>query len=288
MNKGKEHKSCTHPESHDVRRRLLLRAACLAPAMALGGAGTFGGLRRAWAEPASGGGPSRGERERLGRFVFRQLKYRGGHWDPHPGLLPALVEELKARTSIDPHAARRVVELTAEELFEEPFLYMAGRYEFTPFSEAQKELLRRYLAYGGFLWAEDAEGWRGYGFDRAFRELAADLFPDHPLRPLPRDHAVYRSYYLLRGLGGRNPVSNHLEGVTLDRWTPLIYCRNDLGGAWERLPTGEWADPCRPGGEEQRRQAFRSGINIVTYALCASYKSDLVHHPFIQERLKRN
>ena len=45
-------------------------------------------------------------------------------------------------------------------------------------------------------------------------------------------------------VSGRRLVSPSLAGVTIDDWTPLIYCQNDLGGAWEEI-IGELAhDVC--------------------------------------------
>ena len=40
-----------------------------------------------------------------------------------------------------------------------------------------------------------------------------------------------------------------------------------------------------PGGERQREMAFRSGVNIVMYALTGNYKADQVHVPALLERL---
>jgi len=51
-------------------------------------------------------------------------------------------------------------------------------------------------------------------------------------------------------------------GVTRYRTTattPLIYCQNDLGGAWERDHLGNWRHECLPGGESQRFQSFMLG-----------------------------
>ena len=35
------------------------------------------------------------------QFVFAQLKYRGGDWNPHPLSVTPLMEELMARTSVE-------------------------------------------------------------------------------------------------------------------------------------------------------------------------------------------
>ena len=43
--------------------------------------------------------------------------------------------------------------------------------------------------------------------------------------------------------------------------------------------------PVVPGGERQREQAFRVGVNVVMYALTGNYKADQVHVPALLERL---
>ena len=40
-----------------------------------------------------------------------------------------------------------------------------------------------------------------------------------------------------------------------------------------------------PGGERQREFSFRTGVNIVMYALTGNYKADQVHVPALLERL---
>ena len=43
--------------------------------------------------------------------------------------------------------------------------------------------------------------------------------------------------------------------------------------------------PVVPGGEAQREMSFRTGVNIVMYALTGNYKADQVHVPALLERL---
>ena len=40
-----------------------------------------------------------------------------------------------------------------------------------------------------------------------------------------------------------------------------------------------------PGNDRQREMAFRTGINVVMYALTGNYKADQVHVPALLERL---
>lgn len=218
-------------------------------------------------------------------FFFTQIRYRGGAWDPNPQFAEAMAEELELRTSIDAARERRAADLSDPNLFFSPFLFMAGKYEFDPFTPQEREILRRYLTFGGFLFAEDTLGMKGYGFDRAFRAEVKKIFPGQDLKRLPLDHPVYQSFYLIKQIGGRQPVSPYFEGITLDQWTSVIYSQNDLSGAWSRDKLGKWVHECTPGGEAQRSLAFKAGINVIVYSLTSDYKKDLVHHPFIRKRL---
>jgi hypothetical protein len=218
------------------------------------------------------------------QFFFAQIRYRGGEWDPNPEFVEPITEELELRTSIIGMKERRIATIGDPGLFYYPFLYMAGRYEFEPFTFQEREILRRYLTYGGFLFAEDTMGAKGFGFDRAFTREIKEIFPAQELKRLPPDHSVYRSFYLLDNVGGRQRINPFLEGITIDNWTPVIYSMNDLSGAWARDRSGKWVNECVPGGEAQRSSAFKAGINIIVYSLTSDYKKDLIHHPFIQRR----
>jgi len=218
------------------------------------------------------------------QFFFAQLKYRGGEWDPNPHFTEAIIEELELRTSIDGLKERRVASLSDPDLFFYPFLYMAGKYEFEPFTPQEREILSQFLTYGGFLFAEDTMGAKGFGFDQAFRREMKQVLPNCELKRLSSDHSVYQSFYMIGSIGGRQRINPYLEGITIDNWTPVIYSQNDLSGAWARDKFGKWVNECVPGGELQRSAAFKMGINIIVYSLTSDYKKDLIHHPFITRR----
>jgi hypothetical protein len=221
------------------------------------------------------------------QFVFAQIKYRGGDWNPHPLAVTPLMEELMMRTSVEAASARHEVTLEDRDLFNYPFLYITGKYEFEPFTSEEIEILRRFLSYGGFLLADDALGQTGYGFDKALRRELKRVFPANDLQRIPTSHAALRSYYLLRRIGGVRVASPSLEGINIGTSTPVIYCQNNLSGAWERDQLGKWTNACTPGGEEQRRDAFHLGINVILYAMTENYKDDLIHVPFIRRRLTK-
>jgi hypothetical protein len=208
----------------------------------------------------------------------------GGEWNPRPTALRRLSWELGRRTAIEPASSAATVRLDQPGLHRHPMLYLAGAGTLPPFSEAERAALRRFLQYGGFLLVDSADGSDGNGFDAAVRRELAQVLPAAPLAPLPREHVIYKSFYLLDRQGGRLLVKPWVEAQTLDGRAAVIYSQNDLGGAWARSELGDWEYPCTPGGEAQRETAFRVGVNLAMYALCTDYKDDAVHLPFIMRR----
>ena len=131
------------------------------------------------------------------------------------------------------------------------------------------------------------------------RELLASL--DVPeLEPVPRDHVLTKTFYLLRDFPGRFtngqtwvetlPREDDDEGGSHparggDGVSPIIITSNDLAGAWAIRPDGQAMLPLTPGEPRQREFAFRAGVNIVMYTLTGNYKADQVHAPALIERL---
>ncbi len=188
-----------------------------------------------------------------------------------------LLYEVEQTTSVETLA--RVVPLSPEDpsLFDHPLAVLVGQDVLPALSEDAVEQLARYLHYGGFLLIDDASGVKDSAFDEAVRDLCARLFPTRPLAPLSADHSVFRAFFLIDRPLGRTDLVPWLEGVTVGDVTPLVYCRNDLSGALARGQDGRDAFPVVPGGETQRREAVKLGINLVMYALTSNYKHDMTH-----------
>jgi hypothetical protein len=134
----------------------------------------------------------------------------------------------------------------------------------------------------------------------ALRAILSSL--DIPeLEPVPRDHVLTKTFYLLRDFPGRFnsgqtwvealPPENEEETAENrpvragDGVSSIIITSNDLAGAWAQRPDGQPMLPLSPGEPRQRQLAFRAGVNIVMYTLTGNYKADQVHIPALLERL---
>lgn len=219
------------------------------------------------------------------RFVWTQLRL-GPDWDPYPDVPAEALGFLSTVTSVLSVPEKRVISLTDPALFSSPLLVLAGRASPPPLSPEELENLRHYLMAGGMLWIEDSSGVTASGFDRWTRKTLASLLPDGELSVLGSDHVVYRTFFLLRGPAGRVMVKGFLEAIHWGGRLAVIYSRNDLLGAWAKDALGRSLYRCSPGGEPQRHNARKLTLNILMYSLTGSYKSDVVHQPFLMQKMR--
>lgn len=219
--------------------------------------------------------------------------------------LTGLSDTLFFRTSVEPSAALGV-NIETDELAFFPILYwpITPRQQ-TPSADAYAKL-NDYLRSGGMILfdtrdADTASFGASSPNGRKLQELAAQL--DIPaLEPLPSDHVITRTFYLLQDFPGRHnsrdvwveaadPNAEQIEGIPFrdlnDGVTPVVIGGNDWAAAWAVTPNGAPMLPVGRGfsGERQREIAYRFGINLVMHVLTGNYKSDQVHVPALLDRL---
>ncbi|MET0879717.1 MAG: DUF4159 domain-containing protein, partial [Tardiphaga sp.] len=134
----------------------------------------------------------------------------------------------------------------------------------------------------------------------ALRTILSSL--DIPeLEPVPRDHVLTKTFFLLKDFPGRfNSGQLWVEATQTakddedeskrparagDGVSSIIITSNDFAGAWATRGDGQALLPMVPGEPRQREFAFRAGVNIVMYTLTGNYKADQVHVPALLERL---
>ncbi|MFV0333368.1 MAG: DUF4159 domain-containing protein [Tropicimonas sp.] len=212
---------------------------------------------------------------------------------------------LEGRTSVEP-AEPMAVDLETDELAFFPFLYWPVSLDQPiPSAEAYGRL-NRYLRGGGMILFDtrdaDIGGFgTGTAAGRKLQQLAQPLdIP--PLEPLPPDHVLTRTFYLLQDFPGRYtsrdiwveaaPADAELaEGMPFrnlnDGVSPVVIGGNDWAAAWAMDEGGNTLFPVGRGysGERQRELALRFGVNLIMHVLTGNYKSDQVHVPDLLERL---
>src|SRR5437763_17026651 len=217
------------------------------------------------------------------RLTFAQLRH-GGRWDPRPDGLSRLAWEISKRTSIETSPSVKPIALADPELFRFPFAVVSSDQAFPAPADNEIAELRRYLSYGGFLLIDDASGSRGGAFEQSARQLVARIVAGAQMARVPREHVIYKSFYLLDGPDGRVASTPDLEALELGGRLAVLYSGNDLVGALSRDSLGSWEFEVTPGGELQREKSIRLGVNVAMYALCLDYKEDQEHIPFIMKR----
>ena len=219
--------------------------------------------------------------------------------------LQGLSDTLFFRTSVEP-ATPISVDLERDELAFFPILYWPVTPDQPlPSSEAYAKL-NTYLRSGGMIVFDtrDADIAR-FGSSspngRKLQQLAAALDVP-PLEPLPSDHVLTRTFYLLQDFPGRHlggdvwveaapPDAERIEGMPFrnlnDGVTPVVIGGADWAAAWATDSNGRPLLPVGSGysGERQRELAYRFGVNLVMHVLTGNYKSDQVHVPALLDRL---
>ena len=276
----------------DVRDRAWLRRRFLATsAAALGALGSGGRVRAAppTAEPEIP--PElQAELDAMGYGLFGprsgpelelelpQLEY-AGDWNPRPGVMGVIGQELRLRTRLAPTRDPKSVTLDPEQLFQTPFLYVAGRGGLPGLvgNPDAEHNLRRFVDLGGMIVFDDADGGADFAVSRDLDTLIAAMLPGAKLTPVSDEHVLYRSFYIIDYPMGRTRTKDQMLGVQDEGRIKILFMPNDLGGALAKGADGYYRHECTPGGSVQREWAMRLAVNILLYATCTDYKSDRAH-----------
>lgn len=216
-------------------------------------------------------------------FSLATLRYASPTWDARSAALDRLLREIEITTSIRVTSRAGTVDADTAQLLRYPLIFVTGDRAFSPWSDTQRALLRRYMQAGGLLVFDSHEGRIQGEFRASIEREARILFPEKTLERTPASHVLYKSFYLCRGNEGRLSVSDYTESIEAEGRIRLLMIHNDLQGAWARDPSGDDRFHVAT-GEQGRAMAYRLGVNLAMYALCLDYKEDQVHVPFLLRR----
>ena len=215
--------------------------------------------------------------------------------------LSGLSKVLRARTALEP-ADPMGVDIDKDELAFFPIALLAG-------ARGRRASLRRHARQGRCL----HEAGRPHHLRHARPGALGSSIPARrtrrltrligqldipPLEPVPENHVLTKSFYLMRSFPGRwdggslwveaepeDETERSERSRRTDGVSSIVITSNDFARAWALDDANRPLYPAVPGGEVQREMAFRAGVNIVMYALTGNYKADQVHVPALLERL---
>ncbi|MCZ6671784.1 MAG: DUF4159 domain-containing protein [Verrucomicrobia bacterium] len=187
---------------------------------------------------------------------------------------------LQEMTALEVAPESKVIRLSDPELFDYPFVYMAGVGKIV-LSQEEQSALRRYLLNGGFVMMDDF--WSPESWENVLNEMHG-VFPDREPIELTLDHQIFHNVYDLKKLPQVVDIRTWREGYLYehrhgysggdesphfwayfddhDRMVALLCHNNDLGDGWER--EGEDHEYFLQFSE---KMSYPMGINILTYAL---------------------
>jgi len=217
--------------------------------------------------------------------------------------LSGLTRFLATRTALEP-GAPKALDIAVDELAFYSLIYWPVHPQ-SPLPTA-KTMARidAFMKQGGSILFDTQDqisgSFGGTSSSPAARQLQAILsgLDIPPLEPVPSDHVLTKSFFLLDSFPGRY-AGGELWVETLtgasslndrparagDGVSSILITSNDMAGAWAVDASGRALYATIPPDPVQRTYAFRVGVNLMMYALTGNYKADQVHIPALLERL---
>jgi hypothetical protein len=218
--------------------------------------------------------------------------------------LAGLGRVLMMRTAIEP-GEPFPVNIAADDIAFFPILYWPVLPSARPLDPATLTKIDAYMKQGGMIIFDTKDYGQGLpsgmplaGRDGTSLQRLLGRLDIPRLEPVPDGHVLTKSFYLIRSFPGRwdggqlwveaeagDADARDRQARRSDGVSSLLVTSNDFAAAWALDDQGRSVFPVVPGGEMQREMAFRTGVNIVMYALTGNYKADQVHVPALLERL---
>lgn len=202
-------------------------------------------------------------------FWFTRLMYDSGDWDVDQRMPTTVLDALLQYTQLRVDPEEHVVPLADPRMLDAPFCYLAG-HKLVEFNPDERRNFETYVRRGGFVFVDDCNHDIDGLFARSFEDEMARIFGPGALRKLPKNHALYRSFFdfpdgppptslELNGWGD-DLVHDYLKGIDIDGRLGVLYSNKDYGCEWDY----DWRNK-RWLAEDNTKFA----VNIVMYALSA-------------------
>jgi hypothetical protein len=197
-----------------------------------------------------------------------------GDWDAAPRALHNVLVALNRVSGVQASLRQKNLVPSDPQLRRYPLAYLHGRTSFE-FSPQEIDNLRKYLKNGAVLFADSCCG--SPQFDKSFRDMVRQLFPDKKLERIPVTHELFSAGigFPIQRVKRRIPENGNLnqpldstfkegepllEGIELNGRYCVIYSKYDLSCALERQASVSCAG-------YEHHDAVKIAVNVIRYAL---------------------
>jgi hypothetical protein len=213
-----------------------------------------------------------------GFLQVAKLRHTGG-WDAAPHAVRNLLIALNSYAGVTANTRVKNITPADESIKNYPLIYMHGRNSFT-FSKQEEQRLRTQIERGAMLFADACCA--SPQFDKSFRDMVAQTFPNHKLKRIPANHEIFTTKVAhdLHDVKRREPNGGEpgqpfkpttvvgepfLEGIEIDGRFVVIYSKYDLSCALERQASAACAGYLN-------EDAVKVAVNVVMYSLLPRVK----------------
>ena len=199
-------------------------------------------------------------------FWLTRLMYDSGDWDVDQRMPSNLITSLIDYTTLRVDTREHTISLADPRMLTAPFCYLAG-HKLVEFNPDERRNFERYVRNGGFVFVDDCNHDIDGLFATSFEAQMATLFGRAALKKLPKNHALYRSFFTFDGPPatgfelngwGDDLVHDYLRGIEIDGRLCVLYSNKDYGCEWDY----DWRNK-RFLAEDNTKFA----VNVVMYAL---------------------
>jgi hypothetical protein len=200
-------------------------------------------------------------------FVWATARYESGDWNSAPLVPTNLLHSIAQYTSLPVASTGAVVDLSSAELFKFPFVFLTGHLP-VRFNQQESANLKAFVERGGFIFIDDHNHDIDGGFHKTATAEIARIFGSGSLKPIPRNHELYRAFFVfedgppttsheLNGWGD-NLVHENLFGVEVNGRLGVLYSNKDYSSEWNYHARSK---------RQQSVDNTRFGVNVAVYAL---------------------
>ena len=205
--------------------------------------------------------------ERAYDFWFTRLMYESGDWDVDQRMPANLLDSLVAIHDAARRSggARAAAGRSAHARRRRSATWPATSWcEFNP---DERRNFERYVRNGGFVFVDDCNHDIDGLFAKSFESEMAAIFGADALKKMPKNHAVFSSFFNFDGPPntafelngwGDDLVHDYLKGIEIDGRLGVLYSNKDYGCEWDY----DWRNK-RWLAEDNTKFA----VNVVVYAL---------------------